>query len=178
MEKATKAKGSSVIFLFIMVLFELEMSSCDSNVDRKKFYQLTTSDFSRYSFYVGINLKSGKKVSPALIENDDLYYVFSKEKNIPKDEYSNLIVSKLLFDSSIEVLETDTSRFKYVFPIESVIADSKIGREFFIRKYFEKKVLRSQLSEHVKTAVIYQLFKWGIACKQDDETGLVVIYQN
>ncbi|HLP93284.1 MAG TPA: hypothetical protein VK168_04570 [Saprospiraceae bacterium] len=112
-----------------------------------------------------------------IIENDNLYVYMNRSKKIGKNKYiqkmDKIMAQQKCVDFLSQCSEEDGGyKVKYIERITSV---AKLGKEHFITAYFDNGKLKGSQTKEEKIAIIAQLFEWEIACKQDDESGILVI---
>jgi hypothetical protein len=59
----------------------------------------------------------------------------------------------------------------------TVIANARDGVENFIKTYFEGRVLKDDIADNERFAIISQLYNFNVTSKIDDETGYLVLYR-
>lgn len=155
-----------LFFLFLL-------SSCTiGKTTQSSFIDKVLNDFNKYSHFVSIkSIDSNIYV----VENDDLYYFLKEKKSFSKKRYRKEIRSKLIAQSSIDIVSPNEDFIK-VMNLPSVSDNAKKGIDDFIEIYFDnKKTLKDGITDNERATIINQLFIWKIACKIDDETGYLMI---
>ena len=156
-------------FLFIILL------TCNANISM--FTDRIINNFDKNSFFISINVKTREFKGPVIIENDDLFYYYQQKKHYTKSVYKDFIVQKLRTNESFNVNDTDflTWNFYKVPSIIAITKNAEKGVDVFIQTYFNGRVLKDNITDEERIAIIYQLFKWEIVSYIDDETGYLVI---
>lgn len=155
----------------------LLIQSCTMGNDN--FIKKVISDFDRYSFFVSIEVESPEYRGRAIIENNDLYRYYNQTQNIDKKKYQDVIYKILRAKLTLNIKNEDFTQFNFfIVPNDTtVIANAQKGVDDFIKTYFEERVLRDELADNERYAIISQLYNFNIASKIDCETGYLVLYK-
>ena len=136
------------------------------------------NDFETNSYFIVFHMKTADYGGDVIVPNEGLFYYFQKEKGFSKDAYKLFVKQQLNQGALISSDTLDLFRwdFEKVVFVESVLINSRQGKNYFIEKYFNNhKVLKDGISGIERTAIISQLFKWEVLSKIDDETGCLII---
>ncbi len=139
------------------------------------FYSKITSDFTRHSYYLSFTASFTDYQGPVIIENDDLYSFFNRDGTLTRETYQNEIVQRLVKNDFKFEMKFPNKGFVKVVSLAKVTKSVSKGKERFIKTYFKNNVIRKNLSEDERSAVISNLFAFQIASKMEDETGILVI---
>lgn len=163
-------------FYIITFVILVSMQDCSQN-RHSHFVDKITSDFSRGSYYIVVNVKLSGVVTTSLIENDDLYYFFHKTKGYDEARYKNEVRNIFKKELMLNVAETDFSKFGFikVVRIPKLDEEAKKGKDFIVGKYFNNHVIVNGVKGNERNALIKLLFDWNVPSKIDDETGYLVI---
>ena len=155
----------------------LLIQSCTMGND--KFIKKVISDFDRYSFFVSIAVESPEYSGKAIIENNDLYRYYNQTQNIDKKKYQDVIYKILRTKLTLNVKNEDFTQFNFlIVPNDTtVIANAQKGVDNFLKTYFKERVLRDEITDNERYAIISQLYDFNIASKIDCETGYIVLYK-
>jgi len=161
---------------YLTVLLLL-LQSCAMEND--KFIKKIISDFDRYSFFVSIEVESPIYSGKAIIENNDLYHYYNQTQNIDKKKYQDVIYRILRTKLTLNVKNEDFTQFNFlIVPNDTtVIANAQKGVDNFINTYFEERMLKDDITDNERHAIISQLYNFNIASKIDCETGYLVLYK-
>lgn len=142
-----------------------------------EFLDKVLNDFGRNSCFVIVKIESKDYIGLATIENDDLFYFLSKTKNYKKEQYLANIKKLLLSKSTIDLENESLEKWNFVkiIPCQSIDLISNKGLKVFLNHFFENGVLKGELNEVEKTAIIAKLYNWKIPIKTDDESGRLII---
>ena len=157
------------------LIFAIILSSCSMN--KITFFDKVSNDFDRYSYFVSIQMNTTGAKEVFIIENDDLYNYLSQKLKINKEQYKKLLQDKLINNSTLDI-ENPSSNFIKVPNIINVENNAKKGVDEFLEIYFDNnKVIKDNILNDERTAIIQKLFEWEIASKIDDETGYLIIFR-
>lgn len=145
----------------------------------KSFIKKVSSDFNNYSFFIPLAVKMKDYQGRIVIQNGD-FYDYLKRAGLVVDKLSyQKIVKRILTKNSLikidkpYILETG---FLRIIPNDEVETNSKLGVDSFINIYFDQgSVLKGDIENNKRAAIIDKLFYWGIALKIDDETGYLIL---
>lgn len=141
------------------------------------FYDKVLSDYSDHSLFVAVDIKSREYTGRVVIKNADLYYFFNQTKGYDKEKYK-AFMKKLLLNKtrlSIETASLSKWGFVNVTGVNGVKKYSSKSLQEFINHYFQGKVIKDNVGDDERNAIINKLFEWKIATRIDDETGYLVI---
>lgn len=148
-------------------------------INNTKFYDKVLNDFNRYSYFVAVDIKSTTFNGPVIIENDDLFFYLNQTEGVDKNQFKVKVKEKLVNHSAIDIGNSDLTKWDFIkiTEIQSINNISAKGADEFIKTYFDGDVLKDGVTDNERAAIIYQLFKWEISSKLDDETGYLVIHK-
>ena len=142
------------------------------------FLERVLSDISYPSIFIALNIKSHKYEGKVIIENGELYSYLRLTKKVNKEKYKQ-VMKELLSTKATLTIKGKINLRKHGFIIvpenKSVGAVALKGQEEFLRYYFEKTNIKSNLSFGETNAIIYQLFEWKVLTRTDDISGYLVI---
>jgi hypothetical protein len=163
--------------LITALMLILAVQSCGQQTNTA-FFDKVSTDFSRHSAFIAIQVRLPNGVISALIENDELYHFFTETKGYDKSKYLEEIRNTLISKKPIPVSDTDFGKYDFVKvdPVQDLQKEFKQGKVFILNKYFRDNVIVEGLSAEKKNALVNQLFNWNIATRIDDESGYLVIY--
>jgi hypothetical protein len=162
--------------IFLMFFLFLMLGQNCRAID-ENFLDEVLSDSRRNSYFISLKIVVNKQSKNVIIENDDLFYYLFKTKEFNEKEYRLFLKKLIMNDSKLSVKESEIEKWNFtiVSNVKSVSDLASKGQNEFISHYFDGQVLKDNLSENEKNAVIEQLFKWNIATNIDDETGYLVL---
>jgi hypothetical protein len=142
------------------------------------FYEKVLSDFKRHSYFISLRCQFLDDSGIYVVENNDLYFLLHKLNSVNESSYKRLIKNKLYDNATLIINMNVTSNFMKVNENNNINLNAKKGEIFFIDFYFRnKKVIKKEITKEEEVSIIHTLFKWDIACKCDDETGVLLIDQ-
>lgn len=158
--------------IILAILFTSCMSSSIS------FIEKIIHDFDTNSYFIVFQVETDHYNGLVTVPNEGLYYYYHQTNGFTKEEYIEYIRNE--FIKKVPVIKSDTLNlhkwdFEKVGKVETIKQNEGIGVDSFISTYFEGRVLKDNISDEERTAIISQLFEWEIASKIDDETGYLVI---
>jgi hypothetical protein len=142
------------------------------------FFNRVLSDYSRHSNYISLYIKNRNLKDSVIVENADLFNILLEKRVIRnKTEYIGHL-KVILNNDKIFQLDSFKNYKRYFQPVLTIkhlqdIASN--GEDYFVKYYFKGNILDTGVTLAEKNAIIYQLFKWRISEKIDDESGLLVI---
>ena len=156
------------------LLIILIVSSCVGTMDIS-FINKVLNDFDKYSYFLVIEVKTLKTTESYIIQNHNLFNYLKNTKKISKENYINIMKDKLTKKTPL-IIDNPNSNFIKISKNENVESNAKKGLAEFIKTYFDnEKVLKENIVEVEKIAIIQKLFEWKVPCKIDDETGYLII---
>ena len=141
------------------------------------FINKVLSDFSRNSYFISIKVSSSNKMSRYVVKNDDLFFYFHQTNGLNKDEYKKRAFALLLGGNGLKLTIDKLKKYRFV----KVSANGglekykKMGKEAFLKRYFNRNTLKKDVTSLEKVNIISILYDWKIASRIDDETGYLVI---
>lgn len=163
-------------YLIVVIILSMSISACSQKSDNT-FVNKIVNDFSRNSYFLIINVSLPKGKVKSIIENDDLFYFFSKLKNYNEHQYKEHAANIISSNQLLTISEDDFSKFGFakLVNVNSIQNDAIKGKDFILNKYFKDGVIIGKRSDEERNFLIELLFKWDIASRIDDETGYLVI---
>lgn len=156
------------------LLLVLIVSSCTITKDMS-FINKVLNDFNRYSYFLVIEVKTTKNKDSYIIQNHNLFNYLQNTDKVSKEDYIKIMRDKLANKMPLTI-DNPTSNFIKISDNENVKINAKKGLTLFIETYFDNRiVLKENVTEAEKIAIIQQLFEWKVPCKIDDETGYLII---
>ncbi|MDR2037079.1 MAG: hypothetical protein LBQ60_04070 [Bacteroidales bacterium] len=148
-------------------------------MENEEFIKKIISDFDRYSFFVSIEVESPEYRGRVIIENDDLYHYYNQTQNIDKKKYQEIMHRMLQKELTLKIKNEDFNRFNFfkVLNDATIIANTQKGVDNFIKVYFNGRVLKDDITDNERYAIINQLYHFNVLSKIDDETGYLVLYK-
>ena len=163
--------------MILLLIYLLSFRSTPS-APNDLFLERALSDTNYQSFFIALNIKSRKYEGKAIVENGDLYSYLRRTKKMDKEKYKQ-VMKELLSTKAALTIKGKINLRKHGFIIvpenKSVEAVALKGREEFLRYYFEKNNIKSNISILDRNAIIYQLFEWKVLAKIDDISGYIII---
>lgn len=142
------------------------------------FQDKILNDFKRNSRFLVIKVNSLKYKGSIIVENDNLYVLLNQTYSFDKNQYVTFVDKLLNNNLSVKLNDNDFKKYN----IYKLKTSNEVDRNFkkgiikFINIYFNnKKVLKDNISDDVRNAVIEKLFISKISVYIDDETGYLVI---
>jgi hypothetical protein len=136
------------------------------------------NDFNVNSYYLSLNVEFEKKTTPIVIENASLFNII-KNDTLTRKKYSGFIKNILEKNVSLNINSVTTFNNLKKYEVDSCQKKLEIigkDKSELVNTFFtEAGVQRNDLSDLEKRCLIYNLFKWGIYVKNDDETGYLYI---
>lgn len=141
------------------------------------FLNKLSSDFSRNSYFVCLNVIIKEKPSSVVIRNDELYFYFHEVKKMNKNSYRGCLKSLIIKNEVITVASINVKKYGFVKvePNAKIDAVAKDGKKAILSKYFKNRVLVDGVTNTDKFYIIKLLFDWQIASRIDDESGYLVV---
>jgi hypothetical protein len=142
-----------------------------------KFYENVLSDYSLHSKYVALEVNSKKYVGKVVIENIDLYNYLCNMKKISIDDYKKLIINLMESNIPLDIHNANLPKWTFLKVIKNISIDkiAAEGKDVFLKTFFLKGISKNNVNDTNKAAIIFQLFKYGVAVKTDCESGRLVI---
>ncbi len=140
------------------------------------FYSSVLDDFSTHSNFISILVKSEDSVLQYVVENAVLYrYLYQKTK-FSEVDYKRLVFKKMTENLPLIIGTNLPPSFRLVSIDSTILKNSTKSKQEFIDIYFKDSFcMKKEVNELQESAVIFQLFKWGIATKTDCETGFTIL---
>lgn len=142
------------------------------------------NDLSTGSHFLVVSVVNNIQPSfKAVIQNDDLYYLISKSKNLSIKKYIEMFKlqekNELLIDVSFKVYD-ELLRYNYENSKCNNVSYTFHDSKTVISKYFKVNgVLKKEfLGQNIEICLIEYLFENSIFTFKDDETGILIIDQN
>jgi hypothetical protein len=159
----------------IGVLLSFHFPACgqgNSNI----FFEKILNDYSRNSYFVVLRTEISGSTIVSIIDNDDLFYYFKKTKNFEKEKYQEhmLLVLKNNWSLKLNKGDYNTYGFSEIKRSLSVEKDASKGKQYFLDKYFNGKVLSDTSYLKNRELIIEKLFNWKVLSHIDDETGFLM----
>jgi len=161
--------------LAIFVLF----ISCSEN--ENIFYKDILSSKGMNSAHIVIDIDSDEYKGRIVTTNFRLFQYYHLKEKISRNDYQDLVYSKLLNDESFNINDKKfIEEFYYMKykPVKDVDSIANLGKKEFIKYFFNRDVIKKEYiarDQYTKEAIIKQLFDWEIACHNDSETGYLII---
>jgi len=165
-------------YIQILCLFIL-LASCIS-VEKKPDKLLSIlNNISTSSYFIAIDVKCSNEVFPIIDTNNSLFLMLRK-RGIIKDQNDYIVMMLRLLKNNEPIFFTEKDREVLkscsVTKNDSLDISLKSDKDAFWDKYFENNRFKSEeFSFDQAKAVIYYLFKNGIYCKRDCNSGYVFI---
>jgi hypothetical protein len=172
---AFKKNYTTGTFIAVSVTL-LSMQACNQ-IKHEAFITKIMSDFSSNSSFVVLNVKLPGGMSTSIIENDDLFYYFYKAKGYDESKYQSEIGSIIKQEKYLDMTNADflTFGFTKVIVPRKIIADARKGKDMVLNKYFKNHVIKDEVTDDEKGALIRLLFDWSIPTSIDTKSGYLVI---
>ena len=150
--------------------------SCGQKKD-KMFLDKVLNDYSRDSYFIVLKTKTANRTATSLIDNDDLYFYFHEKKGFEKRAYKEFIASFINQAKVLELSKGDYEKYGFneIKNDQSIAADAKKGKDFFLNKYFKNQVIVDGITKEKRNYLIKVLYDWQVATKIDDESGYLVV---
>jgi hypothetical protein len=175
------------LFLFIAMIF-LNYSQGVVRVDHETvtaiqdspdslFLDVILHDRRNNSFYLAININNPDYNGRAIIENVDLYYFLSRTQGIDFPEYTKTMKEILLRNDTLQLDQQSWEslgkrKFQRVQDYEEVQSYTQQGVHSFLEHFFDAdNLLKSNIPNEMKPAIINQLFLWNIYISHQGVTG-------
>jgi hypothetical protein len=165
----------------IIAIIYLSFFSVACNTDVKKTDELIDilNNISTSSYFIAIDVKCGEETFTITITNNIFYLMLKDEKLLKNDDhYSSMMIKKIINNEAITFNKSN----KEILDGYSVIKNDsleiflKTNKDAFLNKYFENSRFKSEeFSFDQAKAIIYYLFKKGIYCRRDCNSGYVFI---
>lgn len=170
---------SKCLKYLVFLVFVMSSISCISKRNITDDLKLVIENISTSSSFIAIEVSSGKDTFPILIGNNMLYLIVRDEGLVKSQEdYFDLMIERITKKKILVIRKTDEEILKSY----SVIKNDSIGtflktdRNKFLNKYFENGRFKSEEFSFIQeAAVLYYLFKDGIYCQRDCESGYIFI---
>lgn len=142
------------------------------------FYDEILNDFNSNSRFLVLKVKSLKYNGFIVVENDNLYVLLYQTYSFDKKQYSTFVKKVLKNNLSIKINDNDFKKYNFckLKSLNEVDENFKKGIHEFISIYFNNnRVLKDNISDDVRNAIIEKLFISKISVYIDDESGYLVI---
>ena len=141
------------------------------------FVNKILNNFSRNSYFIVIKVKSEKNVELYLVTNYDLFFYFKQTRGFAEKEYKKYMTLFLFENYSLNITNQQLKKYKFEkFEFDkAVIENSKRGKEYFLRRYFNNYTIKTGVSPAEKLNIIKVLYEWHLPSRIDDESGFLVI---
>jgi hypothetical protein len=158
----------TILFLFLLSTFTVN-GKCD-------FYDKVLDDFQNNSYFLVIKVETPSYKGKVITENDNFVSFLYHIKGINEAKYKPFVKKLLLNDTPLKISdeELEKGRFFKILPIREINEFSSKGQEEFIKKYFDGRVIKEDLSKEERIAIIEKLFEWKIATNIGDITAEMV----
>jgi hypothetical protein len=142
-----------------------------------KLIEKVTRDFSRNSYFVPLRVNVSDSIFQCVIENGRLYYYLYQKEHLSKEQYWEFIKSFIQQDKVLKINAFDLEKIGFIPVRRSAVMENDIkkGKEFIIKKYFNNRIIRDNISDTDRAVLIATLFKWGKVSKVDDESGYLIL---
>src|SRR5688572_269196 len=120
--------------LMIVYCLVIYSNSCTQRNDNL-FIERVTDDFSRSSYYILINIKSGSKTDQYLMENDDFFYYFHQQKGYTEKQYQEFIRSIIGDKRTLTVSNDDIKKYGFIAvrPSDKLTNEIKKGKNSLLQ---------------------------------------------
>lgn len=142
------------------------------------FQHKILNDFDSNSRFLVLKVKSLKYKGSIVIENDNLYVLLNQTYSFDKNQYVTFIEKVLNNNLYVKINDNDFKKYDFykLKASNEVDKNFKKGINKFINIYFNnEKVLKNNISDDVRNAIIEKLFISKISVYIDDESGYLVI---
>ena len=145
---------------------------------QKDFYTSILEDLKPHSYFIVFNAKIDNSVKLIAVENDDFWYYVITKEGISKSDYVDTM-KPILEGKTPFLFKTDpgkTLNYQIVNTHSKIDSLLQVGPKALVNSFFNKfGVARGDIEDDIKPYLIAELFERKIACKIDDETGLLFI---
>ncbi|GAB3722037.1 hypothetical protein [Flavobacterium koreense] len=141
------------------------------------YYTKVLTNLKSNGYYLSINVTSTSYTGKIVIENVDLYFFFKDTKRIRHKKYIKQLKKYLETETPMPIDNVFFEEYKFakVASSEEIEQDFKLGKTYFLEKYFSNRVLKKSYPIETQLIIIDKLFLLNILCFTDDESGALVI---
>lgn len=171
------ARKYSLRSLAILLFLVNSNFSFSQNED---YYTKVLTNLKSNGYYLSINVTSTSYTGKIVIQNVDFYFFLYDTKRIRQKKYIKQIKKYLETETPMPIDNVFFEEYKFakVASSEEIEQDFKLGKTYFLEKYFSDRVLNKSYPIETKLIIIDKLFLFNILCYTDDESGALVIEDN
>ena len=152
--------------------------TCNNSFSQNgEYYTKVLTNLNFNGYYLSINVTSTSYTGKIVIQNVDFYTFLNRTKRIRHKKYIKQIKKYLETETPIPIDDVFFKEYKFakVITLEEIEQDFKLGKIYFLEKYFSNRVLNKSYSIETELIIIDKLFLFNILCFNDDESGALVI---
>ncbi len=129
-----------------------------------------------YGVFIKVRVETCDQVSEYVVTGDWLLRYLDEQKGINAKKFPKYISNVIKYDSVLKIQIDDSHYSRCVTFNHNVIHSAQRGKEYFIKRYFNKsRYMRRNVANDEISTIIAILFKWRIYVKIDCESGRMII---
>lgn len=161
----------NIIAIFFIII-------CNNSFSQNgEYYTKVLTNLKSNGYFLSINVTSTSYIGKIVIENADFYFFLKDTKRIRHKKYIKQLKKYLETETPMPIDNVFFKEYKFakVASSEEIEQDFKLGKTYFLEKYFSNRVLKKSYPIETELIIIDKLFLLNILCFTDDESGALVI---